>query len=196
VWGIFEKQINYGDWTGKVNCALLLDCWDDRLSYPQLRKKAMEDYRATYGGIEEGGGFKLNHPPRRADLVLVEEKGSGISLLQDLRQAGVPARGYDPGRADKLVRAHLSAPILELGLLYVLESKKEAGKPIMWARPFLKQLEEFPKGEHDDYVDTFTQAVILFKNDGLLALPEIPRDPPPLKDYHKARKRGENPYAK
>ena len=195
VWGIFSKQVKYGDGTITVQCALLLDAWDERMEYPALRRRVMDDYRATYGGIEEKGGFKLDHPARRVDLVLVEEKGSGISLLQDLRQASVPARAYDPGRADKVARAHLSAPLLDLGVLYVMESTKERGKPIGWAREFLKQLEEFDKGEHDDYVDSFTQAMIFFKNTQMLALPTVPADPTPPRDYHRARDRKSNPYA-
>ena len=40
-----------------------------------------------------------------------------------------------------------------------------------WAQPFLRQLEKFPVGQHDDYVDTFTQAVIFLKNEGWFELP-------------------------
>jgi hypothetical protein len=45
--------------------------------------------------------------------------------------------------------------------------------------------------EHDDYVDTFTQAVIYLKNDGWLTLQiarDIDTDSPPKKDRM-------NPYA-
>jgi phage terminase large subunit-like protein len=196
VWGIFTRTVKKGDAVAKVACALLLDAWDERLGYPALREKVMDDYRSTYGGTEQGGGFKIDHPPRGVDLVLVEEKGSGISLLQDLSLANVPCKAYNPGAADKLARAHMAAPLLELGVLYVLESSKESDKPISWARPFLKQLEQFNKAEHDDYVDTFTQAVLFFKMSGMLVLPAVPQDAPKEKDYNAARKRGQNPYFK
>lgn len=195
VWGIFTKRVKIGDATTNVNCAMLLDAWDERMEYPALRRKVIEDFKATYGGQEEGGGFRPLHPPRKVDLVIVENKGSGISLLQDLRQAYIPCRVYDPGHADKVARAHLAAPLLDLGVLYVLESSIETDKPIGWVRPFLKELEEFPKGEHDDYVDTFSQAIIFFKDSQMLTLPTLPPDPVLPKDYHAQKVRKINPYA-
>lgn len=204
VWGVFDRVVRKGEKTTTVGCAMLLDAWDERLGYPDMRERVIDDWAATYGGTEEVDGvksgnikFKLEHPPRKPDLVLVEDKGSGISLLQDLGQAGVPCRGYNPGKADKLARAHVCAPLLELGVLYVMESTKNPGKPIAWAKDFLKQLEEFNKAEHDDYVDTFTQAIILFKNDGWLALPQVPPVPVQPRDYYAEKKRGikANPYA-
>jgi hypothetical protein len=35
----------------------------------------------------------------------------------------------------------------------------------------LKQVAKFPVAEHDDYVDTLTQAVIYLKNEGWFELP-------------------------
>jgi predicted phage terminase large subunit-like protein len=162
--------------------------------YPALRTRGIEDYQASYGGWEEGGGFKLDHPARRPDVVLVEEKGSGISLIQDMRQAAVPVHAYNPGHADKVSRAHLAAPLLDLGVLYVLESGKEPGKVIMWARDFIEQLKEFNKAEHDDYVDSFTQAVIYLKNTGWLTLPAVPPGLPAARKYGRDRDRRSNPY--
>ena len=123
--------------------------------------------------------------------ILVEAKASGQSLLQDLRLAKVPAVGYNPAKADKISRAHQAAPTLELGLLWIPESKKNRGQVVSWATSFLKQLAKFPVAEHDDYVDTFTQAIIYFKNDRWFELPEA-------KDIDDAPRRNKpliNPYA-
>ena len=128
---------------------------------------------------------------RRPDRVLVEAKASGQSLLQDLRLAKVPAVGYNPGMADKISRAHQAAPTLELGLLWIPESGKNRGQTVSWAQEFIKQLTKFPVAEHDDYVDTFTQAVIYLKNDGWFELPRA-YDIDEPKRYHQDKT---NPYA-
>jgi phage terminase large subunit-like protein len=93
--------------------------------------------------------------------------------------------------ADKVSRAHQAAPTLELGLLWIPESKKNRGHAVSWATAFLKQLEKFPVAEHDDYVDTFTQVIIYLKNDGWFELP-VAKDIDEPKQYRKERA---NPYA-
>jgi predicted phage terminase large subunit-like protein len=123
--------------------------------------------------------------------VLVEAKASGQSLLQDLRLAKVPAIPYNPGMADKVSRAHQAAPTLELGLVWIPESGKNPGQPVSWAAEFLKQLAKFPVSEHDDYVDTFTQAVIYLRDSRWFELPQardVDAPPPPTKGKV-------NPYA-
>lgn len=148
---------------------MLIDAWDEHLSYPDLRKRAIKEWSSEYGESSKASPYAR---PRRPDRVLVEAKASGQSLLQDLRLAKVPAVGYNPGNADKTARAHQAAPTLELGILWIPESSKNKGQPVSWAASFLKQLGKFPTAEHDDYVDTFTQAIIYLKNEGWFKLPE------------------------
>ena len=123
--------------------------------------------------------------------MLVEAKASGQSLLQDLRLAKVPAIPYNPGMADKVSRAHQAAPTLELGLIWVPESAKNPGQPVSWASAFLKQLAKFPVAEHDDYVDTFTQAIIYLKNSQWFELPQARDQDEP----RRLNERKVNPYA-
>lgn len=180
VWGMFTMN-------GQRQ-AILLDAWDEHLSYPELRKRAISDWAVEYGGASKDKPFVR---ARRPDRVLVEAKASGQSLLQDLQLAKVPAVGYNPGNADKISRAHQAAPTLELGFLWIPESAKNPGQPVSWAQKFIRQVARFPVDEHDDYVDTMTQAVIYLKNSGWFELPkarEIDEGRPPAKD--KA-----NPYA-
>ena len=167
---------------------MLIDAWDEHLSYPDLRARAIRDWQTEYGGTTVKDGMRT---ARRPDRVLVEAKASGQSLLQDLRLARVPAIGYNPGNADKVSRAHQAAPTLELGNVWVPESGKNRGQPVSWALGFIKQLEKFPVAEHDDYVDTFTQAIIYLKNDGWFELPQA-RDPDEPKQWTRERI---NPYA-
>jgi predicted phage terminase large subunit-like protein len=167
---------------------MLIDAWDEHLSYPELRSRAISDWGTEYGGTNVKDGLRR---ARKPDRVLVEAKASGQSLLQDLRLARVPAVAYNPGLADKVSRAHQAAPTLELGLLWIPESGKNPGHPVSWAAAFIKQLAKFPVAEHDDYVDTFTQAIIYLKNDGWFELPQA-RDHDEPKQYKRERS---NPYA-
>jgi predicted phage terminase large subunit-like protein len=180
VWGIFT-------WKG-IRQAMLLDAWDEHLGYPALRTKVVHDWTTEYGGSSKANPFAR---PRRPDRILVEAKASGQSLLQDLRLARVPAVGYNPGNADKISRAHQAAPTLELDIIWVPESAKNPNQPVSWAAAFLKQLAKFPVAEHDDYVDTFTQAVIFLKNEGWFELPQAKDVDAP----NKPNKPRVNPYA-
>ena len=180
VWAVFTHK-------GERH-AMLIDAWDEHLSYPDLRAKAIKDWTTEYGGMTKDSPYSR---ARRPDRILVEAKASGQSLLQDLRLAKVPAVGYNPGLADKVSRAHQAAPTLELGLLWIPESGKNPGQHVSWAAAFLKQLGKFPVAEHDDYVDTFTQAIIYLKNDRWFELPQAKDiDEPRISNKPKV-----NPYA-
>lgn len=150
-WGVFN--------TPEGKCVVLLDCWQEHLSYADLRKKAYDEYKSKYGEKDKG-----------VDVVLIEEKGSGISLIQDLRRARIPVHTYNPGRADKTARVHAITPLLEAGLVYLPESKKRPGDFPAWTDAFINQLLMFPNGEHDDLVDTMTQALIYLRDRNLLTL--------------------------
>lgn len=187
VWGIF----GYLDEGVPRAGALLLDAWQEWLTYPVLRKRVIDDWRQKYGGEDKDPG----NLPRRSDKAIIEEKGSGISLIQDLRGANVPMETFNPGHASKIARGHAAAPALEAGCCWVLESRKEPGKPVKWARDFLHNLEVFPNGEHDDYTDTFTQAMIFFLRTQMLTLQMNVEEEDDEVDYYAAKKRKLNPYA-
>jgi|TARA_R110000751_G_scaffold69420_5_gene140991 predicted phage terminase large subunit-like protein len=113
--------------------AIVIDCWYDRVSYPDLRREAQDAYEAY-----------------QPDAVLIEKKASGQSLIQDLRMAGVPVLEYLPDR-DKEARAHASSALLEDGRIWFPSNKK-------WAKDLISICAAFPAGENDDIVDTCTQA--------------------------------------
>jgi predicted phage terminase large subunit-like protein len=124
-WGVFNHE---NAWN-----AIALDCWYDRVSYPDLRREAQDAY-AVY----------------EPDAVLIEKKASGQSLIQDLRMAGVPVLEYLPDR-DKEARAHAASALLEDGRIWFPEDRK-------WAKDLISICAAFPAGENDDIVDTCTQA--------------------------------------
>jgi predicted phage terminase large subunit-like protein len=181
VWGAFTHK--------GVKGVMLLDAWSDYLGYPAMRAKVIAEWHSIYGKRDQKS-------QKKADVVLVEEKASGQSLLQDLRQAQIPAIPYNPGRADKISRAHICAPILELDVVWIPESKKNPGEFVSWAKQFVLQCEQFPNAEHDDYVDTATQALILLRDQGRFELqqaePDFEEDD---HDYVKNPIHRVNPYA-
>lgn len=191
VWGMFMRD----DGELQRKCAILLDSWTEHMKYPALRTKVMADWKAEYGGrTDKKGNPDPMHPSRRADMVLIEEKGSGISIIQELQRANVPVRAYNPGRASKTARAQVASAVLDAEVLYLIESKRDPGKPVTWARPLVTQCEEFPNGEHDDMVDTLTQAVIYMQHSDILDASAVEDEEPKDIDYAEDKRKRRNPY--
>ncbi len=176
VWGIFRPSED------RPLCAMLIDCWEDYLAYPDLKPKIMDEYGSIYGD-----------PGKKVDLVLVEDKAAGISIIQDLQRAQIPCRAYNPGRADKTQRLHLVSNIIAHGLVYVPESTLRRGHPRDWAEPLVSQICSFPEAEHDDLTDTTTQALRLLRDMGFLNIDPSPPDTEYVDEEY--RKKRENPYA-
>jgi phage terminase large subunit-like protein len=97
---------------------LLLDAWQDRLGFPDLVARVKKEKEKRYGLdalvpkiTPLFGPKRMFNQGRKADLILIEDKNSGISLRQQLRREGVPVMPYNPGKADKLMRLNLVAPM-------------------------------------------------------------------------------------
>lgn len=177
VFGIFEHK--------GVNKVMLIDAWEERYEYPELRKVAKEEYKSFYG--EEKGG------QHGVDCVLIEDKGSGISLRQDLGRAGIPCRPYNPKNASKEMRAHLIAPLVEAGLLYVMESPNNKNKAVQWAEWCVKEWRLFPNAKHDEAVDCLTQAMIFFHDAKFIEI-DVQDDSEELEEWEKRGRKIQNPY--
>jgi predicted phage terminase large subunit-like protein len=184
VWGLFhhEKRTN----------VILLDCWEDHLGLPDLIRRVKKERNVAYGDDEDGALIKPmfgSHKPmtsgRKPDILLIEDKGSGISLRQMLHEADIEAYAYNPGRADKLSRLHIVSPIFAQRRVWLPESQKHPGRPRTWAEPLVAQLCSFTGDgsiKHDDHVDQTTQALRLMMDKGMLSLlkpPSIDSAPPP-----------------
>lgn len=179
-WGVFKPL------DGPMS-VMVIDCWQDRLQYPDLRPKVIEEYETIYGEGKE---------KKRVDLILVEDKSSGISLIQDLQRAHLPVRAYNPGNADKVQRLNIVSNIIARGRVWIPESSVRKGYVRDWAEPFVSQICSFPESTHDDFVDACTQALRYLRDAGWLEI-----DPPPADDYDPEDyidagiPRRENPYA-
>lgn len=181
IWGVFEQQ-------DSGTSLILLDAWDGHLAYPELRKKVINDFKEVVYGSDNS--FAKG---RKADLILMEDKSAGISLVQELQGAGVPVRAYNPGRADKVQRVNIVAPLIAKGKVYIPEDAKKEGEYSEWSKRFLRQVCAFPEsGGHDDYVDSLSQALRVLRDSGWVQL-----DPLPARDYSYAddKRARVNPYA-
>ena len=141
-WGVF-----YENESGPAHL-ILCDARRGRWDFPELRRIALEEYK--YWDPE---------------CVLIEAKASGMPLTQELRQMGIPVTNYSPSRGnDKFTRVNSVAPIFESGMVYAPET--------VWAEEVIEECAAFPAGEHDDYVDTVTQALRRFREGGFITHPE------------------------
>jgi predicted phage terminase large subunit-like protein len=171
----------------KPMSAMLIDCWTEHLQYPDLRPRVTEEATQIYGDPNEFGHGK------KVDMVLIEDKSAGISLIQDLQRAGVPVRSYNPGHADKTMRLNIVAPLIQRGRLYIPESTINEGCARDWAEPMINQLCSFPEVRHDDLVDATSQALRMLRDMGFITI-DYPASNPE-DDYADSSRRRVNPYS-
>jgi len=177
-WGVFKPL------DGPMS-VLLIDCWAEHLTFPKLKPKVLDEWRLSYG---EGKDAK------RPDMILVEGKASGKSLIQELQAMHLPVREWNPGSADKMTRLQITASIFATGRVWLPESDVHKGYVKDWCEGFLSQICAFPDAAHDDYVDSATQAMRLLKDMGFLDInPDLSYDDDD--DYAYTRKERVNPYA-
>jgi predicted phage terminase large subunit-like protein len=179
VWGVFKPL------DGPMS-VMLIDAWQDRLQYPDLRPKVIEEYGVVFGEGRE---------KKRVDLILIEDKSAGISLIQDLQRAHLPVMAYNPGRADKIQRLNIVSNIIARGRVWIPESGNRKGYVRDWAEGFVSQICAFPETTHDDYVDTCSQALRYLRDAGWLEIDPPPQDDWDEDDYVDTGRRRENPYA-
>ena len=145
-WGIF-----YPDQDSGANL-ILLDAIKGRYEFPELRRRALEQY-------------KYWHP----ESVVVEAKASGLPLTYELRQMDIPVTNFTPSKGnDKHVRVNTCAPLFESGMIWAPEQK--------FAEEVIEECAAFPHGDHDDLVDSMTMAVMRFRQGGLIKHPEDYKD--------------------
>lgn len=123
VWGVLDDKM------------YLMNVLRDKLDYPKL-KQTIRNYSLSYN----------------PDVILIEDKASGIQLIQELKSEGMwNVEGVAPA-GDKTMRLHAQTPRIEAGLVLL---PKEAP----WLEEFLKEMTTFPYGKHDDQVDSTAQAL-------------------------------------
>jgi predicted phage terminase large subunit-like protein len=97
------------------------------------------------------------------ESVIVEAKASGLPLIQELRQVGIPVINFTPSKGnDKLSRVHAVAPVFESGAVWAPNER--------WAEEMIEECAMFPHAEHDDLVDSMSQALLRFRKGNFVAL--------------------------
>jgi len=122
-------------WGECNNGFYLLDVWRGRVEFPELKKVAISLYDRDV-----------------PNAVLVEDAASGQSLIQELqRNTAMPIL---PVKVDsnKVARANAITPLIEAGKVFL-------PKNAPWLYDYIEELSGFPNAEHDDQVDSTTQAL-------------------------------------
>ena len=180
---------------------MVLDCWSEQLGMPDLIKRVKRELNTAYGDDEDAalikplfGSDKPRTSGRKPDMLLIEDKGSGISLRQMLEREGILAYAYNPGRADKLARLHMVSHIFARKRVWLPESDQIPGRPRKWIEPMLAQLCAFTGPgsiKHDDYVDAMTQVIRLAIDKGLVSVLKTVKE----QQHRPLPKAVVNPYA-
>lgn len=157
-WGVFYKD----DDTGRPQAnIILLNAIKKRMEFPELKQRAYEEWQEW-----------------QPDALIVEAKASGSPLLFELRAMGIPVQEYTPGKgSDKIARLNSVADIFASGMVWVPATR--------WAEELVEEVASFPSGEHDDLVDSMTQAIMRFRRGGFLRLDSD--EPDPIR-YFKSKK--------
>ena len=146
-WGVFYMKEDPND----VNI-ILLDAFKKRMEFPELKDKAVVMYKEW-----------------EPDACVVEAKASGAPLIFELRAMGIPVQDFTPSRGnDKFVRLNSVTDLFRSGKVWAPETR--------WASEVIEELAAFPNGEHDDLVDSSTQALIRFRKGGFIRLDSDERD--------------------
>ena len=142
-WGVFRENED------SQECLILLDSWKGRVEFPELRRVAKEQYDYW-----------------KPETVIVEAKASGLPLTHELRNMDIPVVNFTPSKGqDKHARINAVAPLFESGKIYAPLDRE-------YAEEMIEEVAAFPFGENDDLVDSMTQALLRYRQGGLITHPE------------------------
>jgi len=140
-WGVF-----YNEEEGNKAQVILLDAFKDRMAFPELKEVALKHWKEW-----------------NPDAFIVEKKAAGAPLIQELRNMGIPVEEFSPSRGnDKMVRLNAVSDLFASGTVWAPDTR--------WAREVIEEVASFPVGEHDDFVDTTSQALLRYRKGGFIRL--------------------------
>jgi predicted phage terminase large subunit-like protein len=155
-WGVWYNNED----KGSPNL-ILLDAFKDRMTFPELKATALKHYKEW-----------------NPDAFIVEKKAAGAPLIQELRRVGIPVQEFSPSRGnDKMVRLNAVADLFTSGKVWAPDTR--------WAREVVEEVASFPVGEHDDYVDTVSQALLRYRQGGFISLDSDEKDDDLLYKYRR-----------
>jgi predicted phage terminase large subunit-like protein len=140
-WGVFNMNEDPND-----THIILLDALKERLEFPELKQRALDMYNEW-----------------EPDACIVEAKASGAPLVFELRKMGIPVQEFTPTRGnDKITRVNSVSDLFASGKVWAPRKR--------WAEEVIEEMAAFPNSDHDDLVDSATQALIRFRKGGFLRL--------------------------
>jgi predicted phage terminase large subunit-like protein len=132
---------------GPVPKAMMMYAWQDRLEFAELVEKTANTCRRM-----------------KVDVLLIENKAAGHSVAQELRKVfandGIVVILYDPKTLDKTSRLYAVQHIFSEGMVFAPTKD--------WAEMVIRQTASFPRGAHDDLVDTVSMALSYLRVTGHL----------------------------
>lgn len=142
-WGVFYKPNEQGVDVANI---ILLDAFKSRMEFPTLKAKAFEMYKSW-----------------EPDALIIEKKAAGAPLIYELRAMGIPLSEYTPSKGnDKIARVNAISDLFASGMVWCPDTR--------WAEELVEELASFPNGDHDDLVDSTSQALLRFRQGGFLRL--------------------------
>jgi predicted phage terminase large subunit-like protein len=134
---------------------ILLNAFKKRMEFPELKQRAYEEWK--------------DWDP---DAFIIEAKASGGPLIYELRAMGIPVQEFTPSKGnDKIARLNAVADIFASGRVWVPATR--------WADEVVEEVASFPSGEHDDLVDSTSQALLRFRRGGFIRLDSDEQDEAP-----------------
>ena len=148
-WGVF--YLNEDEMQPNI---ILLDAVKERLEFPELKERALQYYKEW-----------------EPDVFIVEAKAAGSPLIFELRRMGIPVSEFTPTRGnDKIARMNSVTDLFASGKVWAPRKR--------WAEEVIEEMAAFPNSEHDDLVDSSTQALIRYRKGGFVRLPSDEADEP------------------
>lgn len=119
----------------------VLNVWRGRVGFPELLAQ-----------------MRRQHELFQPNVIVVEDKGSGTSALQELRSTSLPVVAVQAER-DKVARANMITGMCEAGKVSVPST--------WWGDDLLDELIRFPAGAHDDQVDALVYGLMRLRSKGV-----------------------------
>jgi predicted phage terminase large subunit-like protein len=140
-WGVFYHPDDNGIAQSNI---ILLNAFRERMEFPRLKKEAVEQ-------------FKEWDP----DSIIIEKKASGAPLIYEMRAMGIPVQEFTPSKGnDKISRLNAVSDLFASGRVWAPNTQ--------WAEEVIDEVASFPAGEHDDYVDSVSLALMRFRKGGYI----------------------------
>lgn len=142
-WGIFYIPNDKGERTANI---ILLEAIKERMEFPELKARAMQQWKEW-----------------NPDTLIVEKKAAGAPLIYEMRRMGIPISEYTPSKgSDKIARVNAISDLFASGMVWCPDTR--------WADEVMEECASFPNGDHDDLVDSTSQALLRFRQGGFIRL--------------------------